>query len=225
MKKIIIIGLLFQFGSAISGEIQTNNPLQNPVHKLAFGEYNYKKFVKIQETIAKGDYTQAKISLEKIAKKNLNKVEEAYRNTFLGYLSEQEKDYLSAANYINIALDSKSLPFLTQSMYMKLKAEMLIKAGDYKKGIDSLHQYYAYTATIQDSTLALEANAQTELKEYTAAIKLYKQAIGLSEQPQEDWNYSLYALHVTLSLDEEASKVLETLRKINPENEKYRLTM
>jgi hypothetical protein len=63
MKKIIIIGLLFQFGSAISGEIQTNNPLQEPVHKLAFGEYNYKKFVKIQETIAKGDYTQAKISL------------------------------------------------------------------------------------------------------------------------------------------------------------------
>jgi tetratricopeptide (TPR) repeat protein len=143
----------------------------------------------------------------------------------LGYLSAEEKDFLSAANYINIALESNSFPFLTQSMYMKLKAEMLIKAGDYKKGIDSLHQYYDYTATIQDSTLALEANAQTELKEYTTAINLYKQAIGLSEQPQENWNYSLYALHVTLSQDEEASKVLETLRKINPENEKYRLTM
>jgi tetratricopeptide (TPR) repeat protein len=173
MKKIIIIGMLFQFGSAISGVIQTNNPLQKPVHKLAFTEYNYKKFVKIQEMIAKKDYTQAKNNLEKLAKKNLNKVEEAYRNTFLGYLSAEEKDYLSAANYYNIALDSKSLPFPKQSMYMELKAEMLISAGDYKKGIDSLHQYYKYTDSIQDSTLVLEASAQTGLKNYQEAIKLF----------------------------------------------------
>jgi tetratricopeptide (TPR) repeat protein len=225
MKKIIIIGLLFQFGSAISGVIKTNNPLPKRVVKMAFTEHNYKKFAKIQEMMINGDYTQARNSLDILSKKNLNKVEEAYRNTFLGYLSAEEKDFLSAANYYNIALDSKSLPFPTQSKFMELKAEMLISAGDYKQGIDSLHQYYEYTDSIKDSTIALEASAQTELKEYKEAIKLYKQAIELSEQPQEGWNYSLYSLHVALSQDAEALKVLETLRKINPESEKYKLNM
>lgn len=220
-KYIILIVLSFQISFLSAGEIKTGNPERERSNKEAMSESTFKKFTKLQEMIADEKYVEARSGLMALLEKRLNSFEKANVNQYIGWVDSAEGKYVAAANRFQKALDSDALPNQAHFPMMLQKAQILCGAGEFQKGLNSLHDYYKVTDAINDRTFVLEANAYAQLKKYRKAIPILKKAISLAEKPNEQWNYLLYSLHVELSQFLQASKVLETLIVINPNKEEY----
>ena len=221
IKTILTLCILFLSVNAFAGSIETGNPVRERSNKEAMTELIYKKFTRLQEMIADEKYTEARAGLKALTEKRLNDFEKANINQFLGYIDSNEENYTEAAKHFQAALDADALTNPAQFSLMLQMAQFQIMGGNYKKGLDDLHNYYKVTDKITDTTFFLEANAYARLEDFRTAIPILKKAISLSDKPRETWYYLLYSMHMQLSQFIEASKVLETLIKINPNKEDY----
>jgi tetratricopeptide (TPR) repeat protein len=215
-KSFVVFSLLFPLVLLHAGMIETDNPERKASSKIFMTENIYKKFVKYQE-MAFGDgkeYEKALSGLENLLNRRTHDFEKATIEMFMGRIESDQGHHIKAANHYNKAIVSGGLSSAPHFHIMQLLAKSLIVGGKYKEGIDVLHAYYSLTDSIEDKTLVMEADAQVQLKEYDKAI-------SLSQEPQEKWNYHLYLLYVTQAQNDKASKVLGTLRSIDPGNKDY----
>jgi len=224
IKTLITLTFFVQFSLVFAGTIKTDNLERE--HELIKGkniamtENVYKKFFKFQNMITDEKYAEARKGLEKLSNKRLNPYEKATLHKFIGHLDSAEGNHINATNHFQEAIDTNILPNKDHFALMLKKASIFIEYGEYQKGINALQNYYNSTDTIQDKTLVIEADAYYHLGNHNKAIDLLKQAIALSETHQEKWNLALYKIYEETAQLDEASKVLETLKTINP-NSKY----
>lgn len=171
--------------------------------------------------IADEKYAVARKGLEKLSHQSLNPFEKAILHKYIGHLDSTEGNYVNATNHFQKAIETNILPNKDHFALMLKKATTFIEFGEYQQGINALQNYYQATDIIQDQTLTVEADAYYHLGKHNKAIDLLKEAIALSETPQEKWNLALYKIYQETAQLDEASKVLETLQTINPSNKVY----
>jgi tetratricopeptide (TPR) repeat protein len=141
--------------------------------------------------------------------KKLSKYAEAYAQQLLGrvYWDSDKEDLAIAAT--QKALEVNALPNNQHFGLMYQLAQMQVQSEKYADALTTLDRFEKETGKTSADQLALKANIAYRLEKYQDAINSMKQAIAMSDKPNESWNQILMASYFELDQYDEAAKLGE----------------
>lgn len=224
MKKIIVILLICLSTTPVwAGSLKTDNPVRKPSGQVGvMSEVQSKKITRYSEMLADEQYSQAKAGLNDMLKgSGTSGYVQAVVYQLLGHIDQLQGKFGSAAINFKKSVDIDAMPNKTHFQMMLSYAQLLMLNENHSGGLQALNAYFAATDEIPDSAFAIKANAHVRLEQYREGKAAIKQAIQLSDKPNEPWYQLLLFFHSELSEYREMSEVLEMLVGLSPNKKSY----
>lgn len=204
--KIIILMLFIPAALSASDEL--------PKDAAEADRYTYDYLYMIDVLIRNEKYQRAKVELDALLVRVKEKPDEiALTRQAYGYLSIGLKDYKSAIEHFQFAVESGALPpQVTLSLRYTL-AQLLYQEERYKAGLQQLKIWFVKRDKPSPESRVLLASLYYALKQYRKAIKPLKLAIKQSDSPRESWYQMLVGLYFETKQYKQSVPVLQVMVK------------
>ena len=204
--KIILLMLFIPAALSASDEL--------PKDAAEADRYTYDYLYMIDVLIRNEKYQRAKVELDALLVRVKEKPDEfALTRQAYGYLSIGLKDYKSAIEHFQFAVDSGALPpQVTLSLRYTL-AQLLYQEERYKAGLQQLKIWFEKRDKPSPESRVLLASLYYALKQYRKAIKPLKLAIKQSDSPRESWYQMLVGLYFETKQYKQSVPVLQVMVK------------
>ncbi|MCG8488269.1 MAG: tetratricopeptide repeat protein [Chromatiales bacterium] len=174
--------------------------------------YTYDYLFMIDVLIRNEKYQRARIELDALLERvKQNPDETALTRQAYGYLSIGLKDYPSAIEHFQFAVESGALPPGVSLNLRYTLAQLLYQEERYKAGLAQLQSWFEQTTKPTPQARVLLASFYYALKKYSKAITALKLAIKESDSPQESWYQMLVGLYFETRQYKQSVPVLQTL--------------
>jgi len=170
-----------------------------------------------QEAIQAKDWAKASADLDTArAVEGKGPYDEFMINELAGYVAINQKDYKSAANYLEAAYKAGYVPAADVPQRTKVLSQLFFQNEEYPKAIEYGNQYLATAPS--DQTLGdLVARGYYLQKDYTHAREVAKKVVDASPKPSEQILQVLLASNLELDDRPAIFSTLELLVKHYPQ--------
>ena len=181
----------------------------------------YQQLKKVDKLIAKKSYEQAEQILQKELGNSRKRYEKAVLFRSLSSVYGAQKNYPQAIEYLEKALDSKTLPYgATQKTEFSL-GQFYLANQQPKKAFTILDGWFKRNPNPVPKAAIFLANLYSQNKQYDKAVILVKQATALTENPPKEWIELQLALGYKTKDYSAAIVVLEKKLAKDPENKMH----
>lgn len=151
-----------------------------------------------------------------------NKFDKAYVDRFIGNMfAGQEGKVDVSLKHLRSAMEADQLPFDDHAGVIKLIADLSLQEKKYEQALEHYKKYMDFSFD-QDANVYLRmANSHYELKQYDKLLAPAKKSIELFDKPNQNPYILIMASYYERKMYPEATKAVETLVKVFPENPKW----
>lgn len=168
------------------------------------------------DAVNSGDAAKAESVLQPILDKSKSKYAQALALQGLASLKYNAGDLKGAISLLSQALANGVMP---NDTYFQLEYEMAqfqLADEQYQAAIDTITKWRAEGKRDTADSHALEGNAYYRLQKYPEAIAAMKQAMSMSDKPQNSWNQILMASYAESGQSDQAAQLAEKQFEANP---------
>ncbi len=197
----------------------------------ALSMLTFKRLAAIETLLQKDKFSQAQTQLDKLKLKipKLSPADKAYTYHMQALLYLYQQQYSQARKYYLSSYQQPGLGDTTKLQVVEMLANLSMHDEDYKQAIVFAKKYLQMIATSEKSKssktgLLILASAHYQLEEYKLAVAPLKQVIA-SYVPDKSAYSTLFAVYYQLQRLPEATKIVEKMIRIWPNNAEYWLQL
>lgn len=227
MKAMVLTSLLLMLTGAVSAQdrvqgVQCGVERDLPGGALTEGTYN--RLTRIYEDIGDDLFEKALEDLQSLLGRRLDDYEKATVNQAIAHVHSQLENYDAAIDYFQTAIDLNRLPNEQHYDMIRQVALLHYTVEDYREALRQLDLWFCVVPE-DDTDVAdvwvMKASIHAQIEEHREALDAIDTAIGISDQPQEQWYQLKLGMHLELHEFRPASEVLRTLIRMNPDRKDY----
>lgn len=218
MKSYILFlsALLLLSAPPISSHAEENG-------EYLLSEKLYQPLQEIQKLMDENKYPEARNKLAKLLTRDLSNYEKAVLNQTLGYIYNAMAQYSEALDAFVTSLEFGALPDDVTLNLIYIIAQLYAQQGDLKQSRDYLETWLNKTPRPGVDAHIFAATVYYQLEEYADMVPHLKQALRISEDPENYWYEMLFVAYYELEQYENASNTLVNMIKRFPEKSDYLL--
>ncbi|HET6430913.1 tetratricopeptide repeat protein [Dyella sp.] len=168
------------------------------------------------DAVNAGDEAKAKELLEPLLEKSKSKYAQALALQGLASLRYNAGDIKGAIDLLSQALAKGILPNDTYFQLEYELAQFQLADEQYQPALDTLAKWRNEGKKDTAESHALEGNAYYRLQKYPEAIAAMKQAMAMTDKPQQSWNQILMASYAESGQSDQAAELAEQQLEANP---------
>ncbi len=168
------------------------------------------------DAVNAGDAAKAQAILQPIVDTSKSKYAQALALQGLSSLKYNAGDIKGAISLLSQALDKGVMPNDTYFQLEYELAQFQLADEQYQPAIDTLAKWRAEGKKDTAESHALEGNAFYRLGKYPEAIAAMKQALSMTDKPQNSWSQILMASYAESGQTDQAAQLAEQQLEANP---------
>lgn len=168
------------------------------------------------DAVNAGDAAKAEAILQPIVDTSKSKYAQALALQGLASLKYNAGDLKGAISLLSQALDKGVMPNDTYFQLEYELAQFQLANEQYQAAVDTLAKWRAEGKKDTAESHALDGNAFYRLGKYPEAIAAMKQALSMTDKPQNSWNQILMASYAESGQSEQAAQLAEQQLEANP---------
>lgn len=218
MKSYILFlsALLLLSAPPISSHAEENGEYLLP-------EKLYQPLQEIQKLMDENKYPEARTKLTELLIRDLSNYEKAVLNQTLGYIYNAMEQYSEALDAFVTSLEFGALPNDVTLNLTYIIAQLYAQQGNLKQSRDYLETWLNKTPRPGIDAHIFAATVYYQMEEYADMVPHLKQALRISEDPENYWYEMLFVAYYELEQYENASNTLVNMIKRFPEKSDYLL--
>ena len=218
MKSYILFlsALLLLSAPPISSHAEENG-------EYLLSEKLYQPLQEIQKLMDENKYPEARTKLAKLLTRDLSNYEKAVLNQTLGYIYNAMEQYSEALDAFVTSLEFGALPNDVTLNLTYIIAQLYAQQGNLKQSRDYLETWLNKTPRPGIDAHIFAATVYYQMEEYADMVPHLKQALRISEDPENYWYEMLFVAYYELEQYENASNTLVNMIKRFPEKSDYLL--
>ncbi len=169
-----------------------------------------------QTRVGPGEPAQQPQDIQKQLQANTDPYAKAMLLRELAATAAQNKDYATAARYLEEALAQHGLSGPAEQQMRNDLAQLRVGSGDPKTVIASIEPRYKSGAALSAEELVALGAAYLRQNRYREALGPLQKGVAATRTPDLSWRRALYAAYVGVGQDKEAAQVLETVLRDQP---------
>jgi tetratricopeptide (TPR) repeat protein len=181
----------------------------------------YQPLQEIQKLMDENKYPEARTKLAELLTRDLSNYEKAVLNQTLGYIYNAMEQYSEALDAFVTSLEFGALPNDVTLNLTYIIAQLYAQQGDLKQSRDYLETWLNNTPTPGIDAHIFAATVYYQLEEYADMVPHLKQALRISEDPENYWYEMLFVAYYELEQYENAGNTLVNMIKRFPEKSDY----
>jgi predicted Zn-dependent protease len=189
--------------------------------KLEMASGDQKDLNKAADLINENKNDEAEPIVQKvIANDHASKYAQAFAHTLQAQIYyEKDKGTDAIAEYRK-AVDMDSLPNDAQFQTIYQIAQLQVQDEKYADALTTLEQWEKETGSTTADELALKANAYYRTDKFQPAVDTMKQAVSMTDKPNDSWMQILMASYFELNQYDQAAQVVQQQMQKDPSNKK-----
>lgn len=218
--------LLLFSGSAMAQAGKCGEP-RNVMVK-ALDELTWKQLNAIYEDVGEEKYDEAYEDLLKMVRRaGKNEYLQAVMYQALAQVEWSRKNYDESLEYFETAVGLDTLPDQTHFALMYQIAQLYFMKDRYQDSLDALDLWFCKVPaeSVTSHAYVLKASINVQKEDYREALKAIETAIGMEDDPKENWYQLKLAAHFELQQFAEAASTLETMITRWPDKKSYWLQL
>ncbi len=218
MKSYILFlsALLLLSAPPISSHAEENG-------EYLLSEKLYQPLQEIQKLMDENKYPEARTKLAELLIRDLSNYEKAVLNQTLGYIYNAMEQYSEALDAFVTSLEFRALPNDVTLNLTYIIAQLYAQQGNLKQSRDYLETWLNKTPRPGIDAHIFAATVYYQMEEYADMVPHLKQALRISEDPENYWYEMLFVTYYELEQYENASNTLVNMIKRFPEKSDYLL--
>lgn len=218
MKSYILFlsALLLLSAPPISSHAEENG-------EYLLSEKLYQPLQEIQKLMDENKYPEARTKLTELLIRDLSNYEKAVLNQTLGYIYNAMEQYSEALDAFVTSLEFGALPNDVTLNLTYIIAQLYAQQGNLKQSRDYLETWLNKTPRPGIDAHIFAATVYYQMEEYADMVPHLKQALRISEDPENYWYEMLFVAYYELEQYENASNTLVNMIKRFPEKSDYLL--
>ncbi len=218
MKSYILFlsALLLLSAPPISSHAEENG-------EYLLSEKLYQPLQEIQKLMDENKYPEARTKLAELLTRDLSNYEKAVLNQTLGYIYNAMEQYSEALDAFVTSLEFGALPNDVTLNLTYIIAQLYAQQGNLKQSRDYLETWLNKTPRPGIDAHIFAATVYYQMEEYSDMVPHLKQALRISEDPENYWYEMLFVAYYELEQYENASNTLVNMIKRFPEKSDYLL--
>lgn len=218
MKSYILFlsALLLLSAPPISSHAEENG-------EYLLSEKLYQPLQEIQKLMDENKYPEARTKLAELLIRDLSNYEKAVLNQTLGYIYNAMEQYSEALDAFVTSLEFGALPNDVTLNLTYIIAQLYAQQGNLKQSRDYLETWLNKTPRPGIDAHIFAATVYYQMEEYADMVPHLKQALRISEDPENYWYEMLFVAYYELEQYENASNTLVNMIKRFPEKSDYLL--
>lgn len=218
MKSYILFlsALLLLSAPPISSHAEENG-------EYLLSEKLYQPLQEIQKLMDENKYPEARTKLAELLIRDLSNYEKAVLNQTLGYIYNAMEQYSEALDAFVTSLEFGALPNDVTLNLTYIIAQLYAQQGNLKQSRDYLETWLNKTPRPGIDAHIFAATVYYQMEEYADMVPHLKQALRISEDPENYWYEMLFVTYYELEQYENASNTLVNMIKRFPEKSDYLL--
>ncbi|NIN36002.1 MAG: tetratricopeptide repeat protein [Gammaproteobacteria bacterium] len=191
--------------------------------KYLLSDKLYQPLQEIQKLMDENKYPEARTKLVELLTRDLSNYEKAVLNQTLGYIYNAMEQYYEALDAFITSLEFGALPNDVTLNLTYIIAQLHVQQGDLKQSRDYLETWLNKTPRPGIEAHIFAATVYYQLEQYADMVPHLKQALRISEDPENYWYEMLFVAYYELEQYEDASNTLVNMIKRFPEESDYLL--
>jgi tetratricopeptide (TPR) repeat protein len=190
----------------------------------ALDEFTWKQLNKVYEDVGEENYAVAYEQLQKmLARAGKGSYLRAILNQALAQVEWSRENYDSALKYFEKAVELDALPDRAHFALMYQIAQLYFMQERYREALDKLELWFCKSPgdQITSSAYVLKASIYVQQENYTETLQAIEIAIGMDDDPREEWYQLKLASHFELEQYSRAAQTLELIITRWPEKKTY----
>lgn len=183
----------------------------------------YQPLQEIQKLMDENKYPEARTKLAELLTRDLSNYEKAVLNQTLGYIYNAMEQYSEALDAFVTSLEFGALPNDVTLNLTYIIAQLYAQQGNLKQSRDYLETWLNKTPRPGIDAHIFAATVYYQMEEYADMVPHLKQALRISEDPENYWYEMLFVAYYELEQYENASNTLVNMIKRFPEKSDYLL--
>jgi len=217
------VALLALTGSTIFAQASECSKKRH-VGAQALDEFTWKQLNKVYEDVGEEHYDEAYDQLQKmLARAGRGKYLRSILNQALAQVEWSRENYDPALKYFEKAVELDALPDQAHFALMYQIAQLYFMQERYGDALDKLELWFCKSPgdKITSSAYVLQASIYVQQENYTETLKAIEIAIGMDDDPREQWYQLKLASHYELEQYPGAAQTLELIITRWPEEKTY----
>jgi tetratricopeptide (TPR) repeat protein len=180
----------------------------------ALDEFTWKRLNRIYEDVGGGDYDQAYDQLQKmLARAGKDRYLRSILNQALAQVEWSRANHDPALRYFEKAVELDALPNRTHFALMYQIAQLYFMQERYSEALDKLELWFCKSPgdKFTSSAYVLKASIFVAQENYTGSLKAIEIAIGMEDEPREQWYQLMLASQFELEQYPRAAQTLELM--------------
>ncbi|MEE4216184.1 MAG: tetratricopeptide repeat protein [Xanthomonadales bacterium] len=201
---------------------------QRNVMVKALDELTWKQLNAIYEDVGEEKYDEAYEDLLKMVRRaGKNEYLQAVMYQALAQVEWSRKNYDESLKYFETAVELDTLPDQTHFALMYQIAQLYFMKDRYQDSLDALDLWFCKVPaeSVTSHAYVLKASINVQKEDYREALRAIDTAIGMEDDPKENWYQLKLAAHFELQQFAEAASTLEIMITRWPDKKSYWLQL
>jgi len=180
----------------------------------ALDEFTWNQLNRVYEDVGEQQYDEAYEQLQKmLARAGKGSYLRSVLNQALAQVEWSRENYDSALEYFEKAVELDALPDPAHFALMYQIAQLYFMQGRYREALDKLELWFCKSPgdKITSSAWVLKASIYVQQENYAETLKAIENAIGMDDDPSEQWFQLKLASHYELKQYPRAAQTLEQM--------------
>jgi tetratricopeptide (TPR) repeat protein len=220
---VLSVALLALVTGTVFAQASECNKKRN-VGTHALDEFSWKQLNNVYEDVGEKHYDEAYEQLQKmLARAGKGSYLRSVLNQALAQVEWSRENYDAALKYFEKAVELDALPDQAHFALMYQIAQLYFMQERYREALDKLELWFCKSPgdKITSSAWVLKASIYAQQENYAETLKAIDFAIGMDDDPREQWYQLKLASHYELEQYPQAAQTLELIITHWPEEKTY----